>query len=240
MLKLKKKNTDNGEVAKYVTGKDYRMGTIVTRLPHSAVTEQFRTLRTNVEFSMIDKTVKSIIVTSAKSGSGKSTVAANLSAVLVNKNRRVLLVDSDLRRPTVHKIFNYKNDHGLSNLMTDEQGLLNDYVLFDRASGLYVLTSGSTPHNPAEILGSNRMKKMIAEMKKQYDIIVFDAPPVLSVTDAQILSSEVDGILFVIPYGQLSLDEAAKAKAALEKVDANILGAVLNRIEEKLVDDLYY
>lgn len=217
----------------------YQMGTIVSRMPSSLVTEQFRTIRTNIQFSMVDKSIRSFIVTSARSGAGKSTIAANLSTVLVNKNKRVLLVDADLRRPTVHRIFGLLNNQGLTNLLTDEESSLKDYVRCHSESGLHILTSGAIPHNPAELLGSNRMKYIINKMKHEFDIIVFDMPPVLPVTDAQILAAEVDGVVFVVPFGELTNEEALKSKLSLEKVNAKIIGAVINRTKERAKNDFY-
>lgn len=232
MLKPREKST---------TEKNNRqVGTVVTRLPNSVIAEQFRTVRTNIQFSMVAKSIKSFIVTSAKSGSGKTTIAANLAAVLVTKDTRVLLVDADLRRPSVHKVFGLKNNKGLSNLLTDEQSNVSDYTSFDYASSLYIMTSGIIPHNPAELLASTRMTEVVEEMKSTFDFIVFDMPPVLPVSDVQILSTKVDGVIFVVPYGEVTKEEASKSKASLEKVDANVIGAVINRTVPKSQNELYY
>lgn len=234
MLKLKNQFKDKkGE-------KKFKMGTVVSRSPNSVVTEQFRAIRTNIQFSMVDSSIKTLIVTSARAGAGKSTIAANLSLVLASKNKKVLLVDADLRKPTIHSIFGYMNNYGLTTVITENQDSLSDHIRCDHASGLYVLTSGAIPHNPAELLASNRMKNIIEQMKKEFDLVVFDMPPVLPVTDACILSSEVDGVVFVIPHGEVTLEDAAKSKTALEKVNANIIGAVLNRTKANSSDELYY
>lgn len=228
-LKSRAKEMDN----------NYKIGTLVTRSPNSLIAEQYRKIRTNIQFSMVDKSIQSFIVTSAGSGAGKSVISANLSSVLALKNKKVLLVDADLRRPTIHKIFGLMNDKGLTNLLTEDQALLDDHIFQDHASGLYILTSGVAPHNPAELLGSNRMKNVIEKMKEMFDVVVFDMPPVLPVTDAQILSTEVDGVIFVIPYGEVSLDDANKAKVSLEKVNANIIGTIINRTKIKSNSDFY-
>lgn len=217
-----------------------KMGTIVTQSPNSVVTEQLRAIRTNIQFSMVDSSIKTLIVTSARAGAGKSTIAANLSSVLASKNKKVLLVDADLRKPTIHRIFGYMNNYGLTTLITEDQDSLSDHIHCDHASGLYVLTSGAIPHNPAELLASNRMKNIIEEMKEEFDLIVFDMPPVLPVTDACILSSEVDGVVFIIPHGEVTIEDASKSKTALEKVNANIIGAILNRTKAKSSDEVYY
>lgn len=215
-----------------------RPGLVVINKPASVVSEQFRTIRTNIQFSMVDETLKTIVVTSAGPSSGKSTVASNLAATFSSEEKRVLLVDADLRKPTVHKTFKVRNNDGLTTLLTDKQAKLEEAVYRTHTEGLFILTSGAIPPNPAELLGSQRMNEVQKEMLEYFDLIIFDMPPVLAVTDAQVLASKTDGVLFVIPKGQVKQDEVIKAKDLLEKVQANILGAVLNRVEKS--DDSYY
>ncbi|SJN37963.1 Tyrosine-protein kinase EpsD [Marinilactibacillus psychrotolerans 42ea] len=229
MLFKKKKDTNLND----------RPGLVVLNRPTSVVSEQFRTIRTNIQFSMIDETLKTIVVTSAGPSSGKSTVAANLSATLASDDKRVLLVDADLRKPTVHKTFNIRNSDGLTKLLTDRMTKLEDVIYRTHTEGLYLLTSGAIPPNPAELLSSKRMGEVIKEMGNYFDMIIFDMPPVLAVTDAQVLSSKVDGVLFVIPKGEVSKDQVIKSKELLENVKANVLGAVLNKVA-KSDDDYYY
>lgn len=214
-------------------------GLVVLNRPTSVVSEQFRTIRTNIQFSMIDETLKTIVVTSAGPSSGKSTVAANLSATLASDDKRVLLVDADLRKPTVHKTFNIRNSDGLTKLLTDRMTKLEDVIYRTHTEGLYLLTSGAIPPNPAELLSSKRMSEVIKEMGNYFDMIIFDMPPVLAITDAQVLSSKVDGVLFVIPKGEVNKDQVFKSKELLENVKANVLGAVLNKVA-KSDDDYYY
>ncbi|MDZ7835009.1 MAG: CpsD/CapB family tyrosine-protein kinase [Alkalibacterium sp.] len=202
------------------------------------MSEQFRTIRTNIQFSMIDETVRTIVVTSAGPSSGKSTVSANLAATFASEEKRVLLVDSDLRKPTVHKTFKVRNNDGLTTLLTDKQTHVEDVVYRTHTDGLYVLTSGPIPPNPAELLASKRMEEIKQSMLKYFDMIIFDMPPVLAVTDAQVMATKTDGVLFVIPKGRASKEELHKAKDLLDKVKANVLGAVLNRVDKS--DDSYY
>lgn len=228
MLFKRKKNSQSPE----------RPGLVVVNKPTSVVSEQFRTIRTNIQFSMVDETIRSIVVTSAGPSSGKSTVAANLAATFASEDKRVLLVDSDLRKPTVHKTFKVRNSEGLTTLLTDKLAQVEDVVCRTHTEGLYILTSGAIPPNPAELLASNRMEDLKKEMLDYFDMIIFDTPPVLAVTDAQVMSTKADGTLFVVPQGQASKDEVLKAKDMLEKVNANVLGAVLNRVDKS--DDSYY
>lgn len=224
----KKKATDTAE----------RPGLVVVNKPSSVVSEQFRTIRTNIQFSMIDETLKTVVVTSAGPASGKSTIAANLAATFASKEKKVLLVDSDLRKPTVHKTFKVRNNDGLTTLLTDRNAHLDDVIYRTHTDGLYVLTSGAIPPNPAELLGSKRMEEIKQEMLDYFDMVIFDMPPLLAVTDAQVMASKTDGVLFVIPKGQANKEEVFKAKDLLEKVQANVLGAVLNRVDKS--DDSYY
>lgn len=215
-----------------------RPGLVVVNKPSSAVSEQFRTIRTNVQFSMVDETLRTIVVTSAGPASGKSTVSANLAATFASKEKKVLLVDADLRKPTVHKIFKVRNNDGLTTLLTDRKANLEEMIYRTHSEGLYILTSGAIPPNPAELLSSKRMEEIKQEMLDYFDLIIFDMPPLLAVTDAQVMASKTDGVLFVIPKGQANKDEVFKAKDLLEKVQANVLGAVLNRVDKS--DDSYY
>lgn len=215
-----------------------RPGLVVVNKPSSVVSEQFRTIRTNIQFSMVDETLRTIVVTSAGPASGKSTVSANLAATFASKEKKVLLVDADLRKPTVHKTFKVRNNDGLTTLLTDRKAYLEEMIYRTHSEGLYILTSGAIPPNPAELLSSKRMEEIKQEMLDYFDLIIFDMPPLLAVTDAQVMASKTDGVLFVIPKGQANKDEVFKAKDLLEKVQANVLGAVLNRVDKS--DDSYY
>lgn len=198
--------------------------------PKSVVSEQFRTLRTNVNFSMPDHELRTLLFTSASPGEGKSTVAANTAVVFAQEGKKVLLVDADMRKPTVHYTFHMTNTLGLSNLLTRQATILEAAKVSD-VDNLDVITCGPIPPNPAELLGSRAMGKLIEEMKEHYDVIIFDAPPVLSVTDGQILANKAEGTILVLSAGQTEKENIAKAKEALEAAQANILGAVLNNFE---------
>ncbi len=194
---------------------------------HSPIAEQFRTLRTNMQFIQIDKQLKTIIVTSPLPEEGKSTTAANLSIVLSQQEKKVLLIDADLRKPSVHHTFKLSNSTGFTNVVTNQVGI-KSAVKRTSLANLFILTSGPLPPNPSELLASNRMKRLLEEIKKQYDYVIFDAPPVNAVTDGLILSSYVDGTILVIRNGKTELESARKAVNAVKKVEGNLLGAVLN------------
>jgi len=215
-----------------------RAGMIIADNPFSIVSEQIRTIRTNIQFSMIDKDLRTISITSATASSGKSTIASNLAGAFAAEDTKVLLVDADMRKPTIHKIFRVKNTKGLTNVLTDRHLRLSDVAHRSYVDNLDFITCGIIPPNPSELIGSKRMEELIEQMKETYDLIIFDNPPLLAVTDAQIMATKVDGTIVVVPKGEVSKDELEKAATLLENVKANVLGTVLNKVE---VDaDTYY
>jgi len=206
--------------------------------PKSIISEQFRTVRTNINFSMPDKDLKTLLFTSSTPGEGKSTCAANVAIVFAQEGKKVLLIDADMRKPTVHYTFHITNSTGLSNLLT-RKWELQDVVNETEIEGLHLVTCGPIPPNPAELLGSKTMDALIEELKTHYDIIIFDAPPLLSVADAQILSNKCEGTILVLNSGMTEKASALKAKEALVSSKANILGTMLNNfVMEK--DHYYY
>ncbi len=218
--------------------RNQQAGVIVADNPTSIVSEEFRSIRTNIQFSMVDKKIQTLLVTSSTAESGKTTVAVNLAAAFAAEDARVLVVETDMRKPRIHKIFKSEKSQGIANLITNRDLLLEDVVQQSPVKNLSFLTCGPIPPNPSELLNSNRMTELIEEMKQQYDLVVFDSPPVLAVTDAQILSSKVDGTLFVIPEGEVKKEEVHDAAERLKKVNANVLGTIMNKVE--LDAEAYY
>ncbi|MDS9472220.1 CpsD/CapB family tyrosine-protein kinase [Sporosarcina pasteurii] len=212
---------------------------LITRAnPKSVISEQFRTLRTNVNFSMPDESLQSLLITSASPSEGKSTVAANTAVVFAQEGKKVLLIDADMRKPTVHYTFHMTNTLGLSNLLT-RQASLADVTKMSDIDNLDVITCGPIPPNPAELLGSKTMDTILQEVKQTYDIVIFDAPPVLSVTDAQILANKADGTILVLYAGQTEKESIVRTKEALVASQGKLIGAVLNNyIMDK--DHYYY
>lgn len=195
--------------------------------PLSHVAEQFRTLRTNINFSSPDKDIQTIVITSAAPSEGKSTAAANLSIVYAQEGKKVLLIDGDMRKPTMHHTFRIGNIQGLSKVLT-RQSTLQTAIRPTEISGLDLLTCGSLPPNPAELLGSKSMDLLLEQMKEVYDIIIFDAPPILAVTDAQLLANKCDGAILIVNSGKTEKKEVIKAKEAIAKSQCQLIGAVLN------------
>ncbi|MCO7177087.1 CpsD/CapB family tyrosine-protein kinase [Sporolactobacillus kofuensis] len=207
--------------------------------PKSTTAEQYRTIRTNIDFSQVDQSLKKIMFTSSGPGEGKSTTAANVAAVMAQQGKKVLLIDADLRKPTMHYTFRLSNLEGLTTLLTKKTNF-EDSVKKTEVHNLFVLTSGPIPPNPAELLSSAAMASMIKYMMNQYDAVIIDSPPLLAVTDAQVLSALCDGVVLVTRAGVTDKTAAVKAKELLEKVKARILGVVLNAKPITKSDGYYY
>lgn len=202
---------------------------IVSKNPKSPASEAFRTLRTNLQFSTIDDSIKSLVVTSAGPAEGKSTVISNLAVAMAQSGKKVLLIDCDLRKPTIHKKIGLPNSGGMTNLLIQKKQI-DECIMETDVQNLYVITSGPIPPNPAELLGSNRMKALIKEFENVFDITLIDAPPVLAVTDAQVLSRICNGTILNTAYGQTEKEAIIKAKESLLGAGGKILGVVLNKI----------
>ncbi|MGM0214829.1 CpsD/CapB family tyrosine-protein kinase [Enterococcus sp. AZ109] len=194
----------------------------------STTTEQYRTIRTNINFSSADKAIKTLVITSSGPDEGKSTTAANLAIVFAKAGSKVLLVDADLRKPSIAISFGLSNVNGLSNLLTNREAAIDDYYQTSEIENLYVMTSGPKPPNPSELLGSQRMIDLMRFMEEEFDVILYDMPPVAAVTDAQILAAHTDGTLLVVRERKTKKQEVIKAKELLTRAKANILGVVYN------------
>jgi capsular exopolysaccharide synthesis family protein len=207
--------------------------------PKSPISEQYKTIRTNIQYSSVDKELKTIMVTSSGPAEGKSTTVANLAVVFAQLGKKVLLVDADLRKPTVHRSFGVNNLFGFTTVLT-KQATLASSVLDTEEKDLYILTSGPVPPNPAELLSSKSMEQFIEEATEQFDYVLFDTPPLLAVADPQILANKVDGSIFVVYSGKTEIDQAKKAKELLENAKSKLIGVVLNHKEVKNNEYYYY
>ena len=199
--------------------------------PGSPASEAYRTLRTNIHFASLDNPLKALLITSTDPGEGKSTTLANLAVTMAQAGNRVLVVDCDLRRPSLHRLFGLSNAAGLTTMMLEAHAKEQPPVQASSVPGLSVLTSGPLPPNPSELLGSRRMADVLAQLRNEADIVLVDAPPIIAVSDAAILASKVDGVLLVVQANKTRRDLARKAKAALDKANANLLGVVLNNVK---------
>lgn len=208
--------------------------------PRSPISEAYRALRTNLDFASLDQALKTLVVTSAGVGEGKSTTLANLAVVSAQAGRKVVLVDADLRRPTLHQIFGLSNEIGLTTAMRDEAALASPPLQETGIKGLGVLTSGPLPPNPADLMGARRMEDVIGVLVEQADQVIFDTPPVVAVTDAAVLATKVDGVLLVISAGRTRREQARTAVQRLEQVNARLVGTVLTNLQMEAVFQGYY
>jgi succinoglycan biosynthesis transport protein ExoP len=211
---------------------------LVASQPRSPVAERFRALRTNIQFTSVDHPLHTILVTSPAPGDGKTTVATNLAVAMAQSGRQVALVDTDLRRPTLHKKLNVANGAGISAMFVQPRVHLNGNLQSTGLPGLDVLPGGSTPPNPAELLGSAKMQEVLHAVQEQRELLILDSPPVTSVTDAVVLSPRVDGVVLVVRPGQTNVGACRAAIDELRRAGANILGIVLNGV--KADDARYY
>jgi non-specific protein-tyrosine kinase len=195
--------------------------------PRSPVSEAYRTLRTNLEFTGLDHPLRSLLVAAPSADAEKSITLANLAVIMAEGGRRVILADGDLRRPRVHEVFAVSNQTGLSEILSQDKELDAITLQDSGVEGLQLLTAGQLPQNPSVLLGSTRMEAVIAALVQHADLVLFDAPPVIAVTDAALLASQVDGTLLVIRAGATQRDHVQRAKELLEKVNARVVGAVL-------------
>jgi non-specific protein-tyrosine kinase len=208
--------------------------------PKSPTAEAYRILRTNIQFSALDNPPRTLMITSSSPSEGKSTTLANLGLVMAQQGQHVILVDTDLRRPTLHRLFQLPNSVGLSNALLQVQPDLDNLLQDTRYENLQVLTTGPLPPNPAEMLGSERFRDLLKQLAGRADVVLLDSPPVLAVTDAAILARQTDGVVLVVEAGLTRRQVAQNAKEALEKVGANILGVSLNRLQPRGSGSYYY
>jgi succinoglycan biosynthesis transport protein ExoP len=197
---------------------------------HSGLVESYRMLRSNITFSALDAPLRSMLVTSGGMGEGKTLTACNLATVMAHDGKSVILVDTDLRRPAIHRTFGLTNETGFTSVVLGG-ATLDDALQSSEVPGLSVLTSGPLPPNPPEVLNSARGRQVIEAIKQRADVVIFDSPPAAALTDAQVLSSSTDGVLLVVACQETTRPIFQRAKAVLEHAGANLLGAVLNKLD---------
>ena len=205
---------------------------IVHEQPKSPTAEAYRTLRTNLQFAKVDGELKTIMYTSAGPGEGKSITIANTAVAIAHSGKKVILLDCDLRKPVLHKIFG-KQNHGLTNILVENLNI-TDQIQETGIENLRLLTSGPIPPNPSELMGSRKMSELLEVLKKEADIVLIDSPPVVAVTDASVLASQVDGCTLVLDSGTVRPEMAQRAKELITAANGKILGVILNRAE---IDD---
>jgi capsular exopolysaccharide synthesis family protein len=200
--------------------------------PLSPVSEAFRALRTNLQYSQVDKAVKTIVVTSPNPGEGKSTVAANLAVTFAQNEKKVLIIDADLRKPMLHNILDLNKKPGLTNILFEHTDLAHG-VQKTVVDNLYAISCGDIPASPADLLGSQKMKKLIERLSQSFNIIIFDTPPVLAATDASVLGTVTDGVVIVTAARSTKVDDLKVSIESIQHVKGHILGTVLNKFDHR-------
>lgn len=203
---------------------------IAFKEPKSPISEAYRGIRTSIEFSNLDKELKVINVTSSMQNEGKTTVISNLAVTFAGLDKKVLIIDGDLRNPSVHRAFGKSNIQGLTDILVNNKSLL-ECVHKTQNDNLHILACGPMPPNPSEILASKKMRSFVESLRDHYDYIFIDAPPIGIVTDAGIISTYCDGTVLVVAANEADIDMVKIAKDRLDKVGANIIGTILNKYE---------
>ncbi|SHI81598.1 capsular exopolysaccharide family [Dethiosulfatibacter aminovorans DSM 17477] len=204
-------------------------GIIVHENPKSPISEAYRSLRTNINFANLDNNMKTILITSATPGEGKTQTVMNLAVAMAQNDKKVIVVDCDMRKPRIHKILNISNTSGIAEYLMDGRNI-DDYINRMYNLDIDVMTSGKLPGNPSELLQSNVMKKMVEFLEKKYDYVLFDSPPVVPVTDAVVMTRYIEGAILVVASGNVGVDMVKKAKKSLEFSGVKLIGSVLNII----------
>lgn len=216
---------------------------IVDTNPKSIISEGIKTLRTNIQFADIDNTMKSILFTSTVPGEGKSFIAANLAVAFAQNGKNVLIVDADLRKGRQHVIFNIKNERGLSNLLIDDiRSNTQSYIKKTSVPHVSIITMGTVPPNPSELLNSEKCKELIKILEYNYDLVIFDCVPITGLTDAIIMSTQIDKTIIVSAIKTTPADELVAAKKQLLGVGANLAGVIVNKVpmEKSTYYNKYY
>lgn len=208
-------------------GRTERRYLVTSLQENDSLSEQYRTLRTNISFAKAGGGLRSLVVTSAEAGEGKSTTASNLAAVMAQQGKRILLIDADTRKPSQHYFFSLADQEGLTNVLTGQANFM-DVVQATSLNQLFLLTSGPIPPNPADLLSASEMTTVIEQAEEHFDQVIIDSPPILAVSDTLLLANLCDGILFVIRSGSTEIDKARKAIDLLSSVNGKLLGIVLN------------
>lgn len=202
---------------------------IVRNEPKSPISESYRSIRTNIQFANVDNKIKTVMVTSSMPGEGKTTTLSNVAFSMADTGKKVLVIDCDLRKPRVHKVFDLSNSEGVTDILLKGESY-KGYVNSLDEGKIDIITSGKIPRNPSELLESDAMKKFIMDVRADYDYVMIDAPPTLPVTDSAIMATYIDGVILVCSSGNVDINAAKKAVESLEKVEANMLGVVLTKV----------
>ena len=222
------------------TNRSIKRSLITKEDPRSPISEAYRSLRTSLLYTDVDMDTKSILVSSAGPGEGKTTTVANMAITYANLGKKTLLIDTDLRRPVVHKVLELNKEPGITNYLAGVTKNFSDLIQKTDIHNLYVVTSGIIPPNPSELLGSEKMANLIKQLEKEWDVVLFDSPPLVAVTDATMISKELDKIVIVVKVGQTDKGAFSRTIELLNNVKAPIGGVVLNAVTQNNSYGSYY
>ncbi len=229
-----------GHVIRFKKSKNPKEPTRLIAQSNSSVAEAYRLLRTNLQFSTLNQPGQLLLVTSSHPLEGKTTTVANLGMIIAQSDKRVIVVDADFRRPDLHRVFSVSNEIGLTNFLLNEESDINPFLKETDVSNLRILTTGPIPPNPVELLGSPAMANLLNVVRKEADVVLFDSPPILAVADPTVLAAQLDGVVVVVDTSKARPKALGRAKDALSKGSAKILGVVLNKQKGRTEDYYYY
>lgn len=213
---------------------------VVESNPKSRISEAIKSIKTNLQFTAIDQNIKTLMITSSIPGEGKSFIASNLACAFAGSDMKVLVIDCDLRKGRQHKIFDISNNKGLSNLLIDDIKTRKSYIKDTKYKNIKVIPAGVVPPNPSELLGSKKNKKLIDTLRKEYDLIILDCPPVNGLADALVMTSLADSIVIVCAQNKTKVPQLNETKRILTQLNANVTGVIMNKVDLKDSDDYYY
>ncbi len=208
--------------------------------PKSPISESYRTLRTNILYSQADKKIKSILVSSPSPGEGKTTTISNLSITFANMGKKTLLLDTDLRRPVIHRVFGIKKEPGISHYLAGNIENFDSLIQKTDVENLYVVSAGITPPNPSELMGSKKMAELVDKLEREWDMVLLDSPPIVAVTDASMVSQEIDAMVMVVKAAETDRDAFRRAVKSLMGISVPLAGVVVNGISRRTSKDTYY
>ena len=220
-------------------GPDFRRRLITYEDPKSPISESYRSLRTNVAYAAADKKIKSLLISSSQPGEGKSTTTANLAIAFAQLRKKTLLIDADLRKPVQHNVFDHPRGPGLSEYLIGEVKEIESVIHETKVKGLFILTAGGLPPNPSELLGSDRMSQLINNLEQKWDMILLDSPPLIAVTDASMISAEIDALALVVKVGSTERSAVDRALDTMRNVKAPLIGAIMNSASHESLGGKY-
>ena len=220
-------------------GTDFRRRLITYEDPKSPISESYRSLRTNISYASADKKIKSLLISSPQPGEGKSTTTANIAIAFAQLRKRTLLIDADLRKPVQHNVFEQNRGPGLAEYLIGEIEDINEVVHSTKVENLFIITAGGLPPNPSELLGSDRMSALINQLEQEWDMVLFDSPPIVAVTDASMISAEIDAIAMVVKAGQTDRAAVDRALDTIKNIKAPLIGVILNGASSETLSGKY-